>query len=49
VSEKHSGFVINKGDATAQDVLDLIKHIQDTVYDKFGVKLETEVKLVGEF
>ena len=49
VSEKHSGFVVNTGDATAQDVLDLIKHIQDTVYDKFKVKLETEVKMVGEF
>lgn len=49
VSEKHSGFVINTGDATAEDVLNLIKHIQDTVYDKFGVKLETEVKVVGEF
>lgn len=49
VSEKHSGFVVNTGNATAQDVLDLIKHIQDTVYDKFEVKLETEVKMVGEF
>lgn len=49
VSEKHSGFVINAGDATAEDVLNLIKHIQNTVYDKFGVKLETEVKIVGEF
>ncbi len=49
VSEKHSGFVVNTGDATAQDVLDLIKYIQDTVYDKFGVKLETEVKMLGEF
>lgn len=49
VSEKHSGFVVNTGDATAQDVLDLIKFIQDTVYEKFGVKLETEVKMLGEF
>lgn len=49
VSEKHSGFVVNTGDATAEDVLNLIKHIQNTVYDKFGVKLETEVKVVGEF
>ena len=49
VSEKHSGFVVNTGDATAQDVLDLIKYIQDTVYEKFGVKLETEVKTLGEF
>jgi len=49
VSEKHSGFVVNTGDATARDVLNLIKHIQNTVFDKFGVKLETEVKVVGEF
>lgn len=49
VSEKHSGFVVNTGDATAKDVLDLICHIQNTVYDKFNVKLETEVKMVGEF
>jgi len=49
VSEKHSGFVVNTGDATAQDVLDLIKYIQDTVFEKFGVKLETEVKMLGEF
>lgn len=49
VSEKHSGFVINKGDATARDVLDLIEHIQKTVYEKFKVRLETEVKMLGEF
>ena len=49
VSEKHSGFVVNTGDASAQDVLDLIKFIQDTVYEKFKVKLETEVKMLGEF
>ena len=49
VSEKHSGFVVNTGSATAEDVFSLIKHIQDTVYAKFGIKLETEVKLVGEF
>ena len=49
VSEKHSGFVINKGNATAKDVVDLIEHIQKTVYEKFGVNLETEVKMLGEF
>lgn len=49
VSEKHSGFVVNKGGATANDVLELIKHVQKTVENKFGVWLETEVKLVGEF
>ncbi len=49
VSEKHAGFIINKGDATAKDVLDLVEHIQKTVYEKNGVKLETEIKFVGEF
>lgn len=49
VSEKHAGFVVNKGGATTEDVLEVIKHCQDVVYEKFGVKLETEVKIVGEF
>ena len=49
VSEKHAGFIVNTGGATARDILDLIKHIQAVVYEKNGVKLETEVKLVGEF
>ena len=43
VSQKHAGFVINKGNATCKDVLDLIKHIQKTVNSNFGVDLETEV------
>lgn len=49
VSEKHAGFIINTGDATAKDVLDLIEFVKKTVYDKNGVMLEPEVKLVGEF
>ena len=49
VSTLHSGFVVNTGDAKACDVLDLIKHIKKTVFDKFGVELYEEVKLVGEF
>lgn len=49
VSDKHSGFVVNKGGATAEDVRKLILHIQKTVREKFGVELETEVKIVGEF
>lgn len=49
VSKKHSGFIVNTGNATAQDVIDLIHLIQDTVYDKFKVKLETEVKMLGDF
>ena len=48
VSEKHSGFVINKGDATAKDVLDLIKHIQEEVKRQSGVDLKPEVRILGE-
>ena len=48
VSEKHSGFVINKGNATAKDILDLIKHIQEEVKKQFGVELKTEVRILGE-
>lgn len=47
VSEKHCGFVINKGGATADDVIRLIEHVRATVLDKFGVELEPEVKLLG--
>ena len=49
VSEKHAGFIVNTGSATAGDVLSLIEHIQKTVKEKFNVELETEVKIVGEF
>ena len=49
VSEKHCGFVINKGDATAADVLQLIEDVKKNVYDKFQVELEPEVKMIGEF
>lgn len=48
VSELHSGFVINKGDASAAEVLSLIRHIQGKVKDQFGVDLCTEVKIIGE-
>ena len=48
VSEKHAGFVINRGGATSTDILNLIKYVQNTVFDKHGVKLETEVKIIGE-
>lgn len=49
VSEKHCGFVVNKGDATAADVLRLIEDVRKIVYDKFQVELEPEVKMIGEF
>ena len=48
VSEKHSGFVINKGDATADDILALITLIQTGVQLRFGVELKTEVIVIGE-
>ncbi len=48
VSEKHAGFVINKGGATTADILALIHRIQDTVYRKKGVFLQTEVEFIGE-
>ncbi|MGN9018184.1 UDP-N-acetylmuramate dehydrogenase [Lachnospiraceae bacterium HCP1S3_C3] len=47
VSEKHCGFVINKGGATATDILELMDIVTDTVYDKYEVKLEPEVKILG--
>lgn len=49
VSEKHCGFVVNKGDATAEDVLGLIHEVQMRVQEQFGVVLEPEVKFLGEF
>ncbi len=49
VSTKHAGFVINAGDATAEDIMKLIMHIKKEVNSQFGVMLETEVKTLGEF
>ena len=47
VSQLHSGFVINVGGATATDIIDLMHVVQDTVEDKFGVRLEPEVRIIG--
>ncbi|MCK4258258.1 MAG: UDP-N-acetylmuramate dehydrogenase [Halanaerobiales bacterium] len=49
VSEKHAGFVINKGNASASDVLRLIRHIQNQIRLMEGVEMDPEVRLVGEF
>ncbi len=46
VSEKHAGFIINRGGATQKDVLGLVEHIKKTVFDKFGVMLECEIIFV---
>ncbi len=49
VSEKHSGFILNVADATAADVYTLIRRIETKVHERFGVTLEREVKLIGQF
>lgn len=48
VSEKHAGFVVNKGGATTKDIMHVINHCQKIVLEKFGVSLQTEVQIVGE-
>ena len=49
VSEKHCGFVINKSDATAADIVELMRQVSEKVFQEFGVTLEPEVKRLGEF
>ena len=48
VSGLHCGFIVNTDNASASDVISLIEHIRETVYQKFGVMLQTEVKIIGE-
>lgn len=48
VSAKHAGFVVNYGDATAEEVLATIKMVQKIVYERFGVRLEPEMKTLGD-
>jgi UDP-N-acetylmuramate dehydrogenase len=48
VSQKHAGFIINKGGATAKDVLSLIEHVQEVVKERFNVELHPEVRIIGE-
>lgn len=49
VSEKHAGFVVNDKNGNANDIISVMKHCQDTVLEKFGVKLEPEIRLIGTF
>ncbi len=49
VSEKHCGFIINKGNATAKDVITLIDDVKRIVNDKFGVMLKPEIRFIGNF
>ena len=48
VSTKHAGFVVNNGNATSKDIIDLIKYIKEEVYKKFNVNIEPEIQIVGE-
>ena len=48
VSDMHAGFIVNKGNATAEDVLKLIKYIQETIYEKTGKQIELEIEILGE-
>ncbi len=48
VSEKHAGFIINTGNATAQDILDLIEYIKKVVYEKTGKNIDLEIEIIGE-
>ena len=49
VSDKHSGFVVNVGKGTCRQALEVIEHVQNQVMEQFGVKLELEVKKLGQF
>lgn len=48
ISEKHSGFIVNKGNATAKDVLQLVEYTKEEVYKKFNKKIDLEIEIVGE-
>ena len=48
VSEKHAGFIVNTGDATAQDIIDLINYVKKVVYEKTGKSIKLEVEIIGE-
>ena len=47
VSEKHAGFIVNRGGASSSDIAALIRLVQERVYERTGVQLEPEVKFVG--
>ena len=48
VSEIHAGFVVNTGNATAEDVLNLVNYVKEKVFEKFGKKIELEIEVLGE-
>ena len=48
ISEKHAGFIINKGNASSKDILTIIDLVKTVVYNKYKVDLEPEVRIIGE-
>lgn len=48
ISELHAGFIVNKGNATAKDILNLIQYIKDKIKEEFNIDIETEIKILGE-
>lgn len=48
ISELHAGFIINRGNATAQNVVDIIEKVQEIILDKYGVEMFPEVRIIGE-
>ena len=48
VSKKHAGFIVNIGGATASDILELMRQVEQRVFEQFGVHLEPEVRILGE-
>ena len=48
ISVLHAGFIVNKGNATAKDILNLIQYIKDKIKEKFNIDIETEIKILGE-
>ena len=48
VSEKHAGFIVNKGNATAKDLLELVEYVKKKVYEKFNIQIQLEIEVMGE-
>jgi UDP-N-acetylmuramate dehydrogenase len=47
ISEMHGNFIVNAGNATAQDVIDLIEHVKNTIFELYEIRMETEVEIIG--
>ena len=47
VSEKHAGFIINRGNATSKDIIDLIEYVKKVIYEKYNKEIEAEVRIIG--